>query len=352
MDKTELKIMVINRSQMLRTIIRDTLRKNGFWQVSSTDNGAAGLQLARADRPHLMIADYGLADMTGLDLLHEVRQDRFLERMAFILISSEPERKKVAAAAERRVNAYVVKPFSQQTLLEKVNLVLEQQINPAEGVACFREANHLAQEGNIDDALQLYRQALNATGYSMAAVYYKIGQALEKKERDDDAEANYHHAVERSHRYVAALDALGALHLKRNSHQEAAKYLRRGVAISPLNAERQLALGEVLFETGDFDGAEKAYKTSLELDPLKKTHVYNRLGITMRRLGDLEQARDYFQKALETAADEENLHFNLGQVYLDLGEKDKARRHLERALELNPGHLQAKNLLSMLNLTE
>lgn len=345
MRKNEIDVLIMIRSQMLRAIIRDALKKDGFTKVSSYDTGATGLRQAKAIWPGLIIVDFGLSDMTGMDVLKEVRKNDKLKDAAFIMISSEPEMRRVALAAEHRVNAFVVKPFSQQTLTEKVNFVLERQINPAEGVRFYREANGLAESGNYGEALEKYKEALGATNYSMAAVFYKIGKALEKIDHRDDAEISYGKAIERSGAYIDALDAMSDIKIDKNEPNEAVRYLSRGVKISPLNASRQMKYGEALYETEDYINAEKAYLKSMELEPVEKAHIYNRLAITSRRLGKLPESQEYFIKALELSEDEENLHYNLGQVYMDRGMKDDALKHLKKALHLKPDFKNAEELI-------
>ena len=137
MDRRNIKILIANKSQSMRTIIRDFLKNSGFSHMSSTENGGSAFLLAKENQTDLMIADFELADMNGFDLLRQVREEKKTRDIPFILVSSESEKKRVAQAGEHRVSAYVIKPFSQETLLEKVNRVLEIKINPGEGLMCF-----------------------------------------------------------------------------------------------------------------------------------------------------------------------------------------------------------------------
>ena len=158
------------------------------------------------------------------------------------------------------------------------------------------------------------------------------------------AETDYLEAVSLSDLFVDAYDALGLLNMKKDLNEEALEYLRRGTEISPLNALRQMHLGEALLETGHFEAAERAFKFALELDPTQ-THAFNRIGISLRRQGKLEEALRYFLQAMEVTADDENLFYNVARVHQDQGDRAMAASYLEKALQLNPDFEKARDLL-------
>jgi tetratricopeptide (TPR) repeat protein len=305
---------------------------------------------AQADPPDLIISDYELPGLNGLDLLKSVRQDKALHEMPFILIAPEIEQQFVARAAEYRVNAFVLKPFSYQTLIDKVNLILERLLNPSEVDVFYREANQLAQTNNLDDALERYQEALKSAKHQVAAIHYKIGRVHEQLDKDREAEENYHEAIAKNRLFVDAMDALGTLNLRQGQAVQARELFEKSSQISPLNADRQLKLGEALLENGEFEAAERAFKLSLNLDP-SQTHIFNQLGITLRRQGKLAEAGEFFKRAIEVTADDENLYYNLSRVYLDQGYKEMAVSYLEKALAIKPGFQEAEDLIAQIRST-
>ncbi len=343
MDKSRVKIMVVNDKPELRSIIRNYLREDGYTALTVSEDGRSALKKAQYDPVDLIVADYDLSGMNGLELLREIRTVKALQDVPFILMSSDGEQKYVAKAAELGVSGYLVKPFSQQTLLEKVNRLLIRQLNPEEVDIYYREANLLAQSGDLEAALEKYQAALDSTKQTVAAIHYRMGRAKEELGREGEAESDYLEAAGFSKMYVDPLDALGSMSLRRAEPEKAMEYLRRGADISPLNAARQLKLGEALLEAGEFEEAERAFKLSLNLDP-SQTHIFNRLGISLRRQGKLAEACGYLERALEAAPDDENLLYNLSRVHFDQGDQAAALRHLKKALEINPGFVEAREL--------
>ncbi|MEW6263787.1 MAG: tetratricopeptide repeat protein [Thermodesulfobacteriota bacterium] len=347
MNKSAIKIMIVNDKVDLRNIVRDYLKNDGYSNLLVSENGMSALRRAANDLPDLIIADYDLPGLNGLQLLKEIRSNRDLAETPFLLISSEAEQKYVALAAEHRVNAFIVKPFSQQTLSDKVNHILESKLNPGDSDLLYQDGNRLVLEGRLEEALERYSQALTGTRRTLAAIHYKMGRAREKMEQQAEAEEDYRQAVNMSELYVEAYDALGSLTLRQNRTDEALGFFRRGVNISPLNAQRQFNLGESLLAAGDFEAAEKAFKMALDLDP-SQTHALNRLGISLRRQGKLNEAKDYLLRAAEATPDDENLFYNLGRVCLDQGDPDAAKSYLDKALALKPDFKEALELKSQL----
>lgn len=351
MDRSAVKIMVVNDKMDIRAIIRDYLRIEGYTSLNISENGQAALKKAQTDPPDLIIADYDLPGLTGLELLKAVRHDKNLSETIFILISAETEQKYVAQAAEYKVSAYIVKPFSHQTLADKVNFLLDRKVNPSETAERYQEANRLALAGDLQGALEKYQQALRETQKSMAALYYKVGQVHEKMDKFTEAELDYQQAAQVSVQYVDAYDALGALSLREDRHDDALQYLKRSTGISPLNAKRQISLGEAMLNTGDFVGAEKAFKLALSLDSTQ-THVLNRLGISLRRQGKLEEAEQFLLRAVEAAVDDEHLYYNLSRIYLDRGDKKAALINLDKALAVKPEFTEARTLMEQIRSTQ
>jgi two-component system chemotaxis response regulator CheY len=108
---------------MLR-IIRNLLKQLEFNNVDEAVDGQEALAKLRAGNFGLVISDWNMAPMTGLDLLKEVRADQRLKDMPFIMITAESKTENVVAAKQAGVSNYIVKPFNAETLREKIEKVL------------------------------------------------------------------------------------------------------------------------------------------------------------------------------------------------------------------------------------
>jgi two-component system chemotaxis response regulator CheY len=122
-DKSMNVLIVDDYKTMLR-IIRNLLKQIDFNNVDEATDGAEALTKLRASQYGLVISDWNMQPMTGLQLLQEVRSDSRLKATPFIMITAESKMENVVAAKQAGVSNYIVKPFNAETLREKIEKVL------------------------------------------------------------------------------------------------------------------------------------------------------------------------------------------------------------------------------------
>ncbi|WP_142848950.1 response regulator [Telmatospirillum sp. J64-1] len=122
-DKNMNVLIVDDYKTMLR-IIRNLLRQLGFVNIDEATDGSMALQMLRNGNYGLVISDWNMEPMTGLQLLREVRADAKLKPTPFIMVTAESKSENVIAAKEAGVSNYIVKPFNAETLKAKMVSVL------------------------------------------------------------------------------------------------------------------------------------------------------------------------------------------------------------------------------------
>jgi len=123
-DKNMNVLIVDDYKTMLR-IIRNLLRQLGFDNIDEAMDGSQALQQLRSGTEYgLIISDWNMEPMTGLQLLREVRADPKLKSTPFIMVTAESKSENVIAAKEAGVSNYIVKPFNAETLKSKMVSVL------------------------------------------------------------------------------------------------------------------------------------------------------------------------------------------------------------------------------------
>ena len=122
-DKSMQVLIVDDYKTMLR-IVGNLLKQIGFNNVEEATDGSAALQKLRTKKFGLVISDWNMEPMTGLQLLKEVRADTKLKETPFIMVTAESKTENVVAAKEAGVNNYIVKPFNADTLKTKIESVL------------------------------------------------------------------------------------------------------------------------------------------------------------------------------------------------------------------------------------
>ena len=117
-------ILIVDDYKTMLRIIRNLLKQLGFNNVDEATDGSAALQKLRDKDYHLIISDWNMEPMSGMQLLTEVRADTKLKELPFIMITAESKTENVIAAKEAGVSNYIVKPFNAATLKTKLTAVL------------------------------------------------------------------------------------------------------------------------------------------------------------------------------------------------------------------------------------
>ena len=119
-----MQILIVDDYKTMLRIIRNLLKQLGFTNVEEAMDGGEALTKLRSSDFGLVISDWNMEPMTGLQLLKEVRADSNLKTMPFIMITAESKTENVVAAKEAGVNNYIVKPFNAATLRTKLSSVI------------------------------------------------------------------------------------------------------------------------------------------------------------------------------------------------------------------------------------
>ncbi|HEU4825968.1 MAG TPA: response regulator [Dongiaceae bacterium] len=119
-----MSILIVDDYKTMLRIIRNLLKQLGFNNVDEATDGSMALQKLRDKDYGLVISDWNMEPMTGIQLLREVRADSKLKSLPFIMITAESKTENVVAAKEAGVNNYIVKPFNAATLKTKLSSVL------------------------------------------------------------------------------------------------------------------------------------------------------------------------------------------------------------------------------------
>lgn len=122
-DKS-MNILIVDDYKTMLRIIRNLLKQIDFNNVEEATDGSEALSKLRSGSFGLVISDWNMSPMTGLQLLQEVRADSRLKATPFIMVTAESKAENVVVAKQAGVSNYIVKPFNAETLREKIEKVL------------------------------------------------------------------------------------------------------------------------------------------------------------------------------------------------------------------------------------
>lgn len=120
-----MKILVVDDFSTMRRIIKNLLRDLGFNNTSEADDGLTALPMLKAGNFDLLVTDWNMPGMQGIDLLKAVRaeEDEKLKNIPVLMVTAEQKKEQIVEAAQAGVNGYVVKPFTALILKEKLEKI-------------------------------------------------------------------------------------------------------------------------------------------------------------------------------------------------------------------------------------
>jgi two-component system chemotaxis response regulator CheY len=123
MPDTNMKILIVDDFSTMRRIVKNILKQLGYENVGEAENGAEAYDMIKTGEFAFVITDWNMPVMDGLGLLKKVRTDSQVKDIPILMVTAEAEKEKVVAAIQAGVNNYIVKPFTADTLKEKMDKI-------------------------------------------------------------------------------------------------------------------------------------------------------------------------------------------------------------------------------------
>jgi two-component system chemotaxis response regulator CheY len=125
MADPNMKFLVVDDFSTMRRIVRNLLKELGFNNVDEAEDGVDALSKLRGGGFQFVISDWNMPNMTGIDLLRNIRSDAALKSLPVLMVTAEAKKENIIAAAQAGASGYVVKPFTSATLDEKLNKIFK-----------------------------------------------------------------------------------------------------------------------------------------------------------------------------------------------------------------------------------
>ena len=125
MVDTNMKFLVVDDFSTMRRIVRNLLKELGFTNVQEAEDGVDALNKLRGGEFDFVVSDWNMPNMTGIELLRNIRGDAALKHLPVLMVTAEAKKENIIEAAQAGASGYVVKPFTAATLDEKLKKVFE-----------------------------------------------------------------------------------------------------------------------------------------------------------------------------------------------------------------------------------
>ena len=377
-DKNMQVLVADDSLNMIRTLA-NMLRLLGYENIIRVDDGDKAIAKLNSTRVDLVLCDWNMPHAKGIDVLRFVRDDDRLRHLPFIMITGEVDLQTVAEAGEVEVDAYLLKPFTRDDLKSRIDEVLLKKQTPAPIDVHLSVAKVYREARQYGLAMEELKKALKLNPRS-PRVMYAVGEIQEAQGELEGATKYYARSVEFGNLFLKGHEALARIYEAKGDLEKATEHLKTAVKISPKNVPRQLTLSQTLLKSGQTMEAHKILKIVMQLadrnraevafqvgemylaagmaeeaqhvfgqaleDNPKAIHIYNRMGIALRRQKKFREAIDNYLIAIRMDQENEGLYYNLGRAYYDAGDKDRSVAAMKRAVALNPDFGEAREFLS------
>lgn len=119
-----MNVLIVDDYKTMLKIVGNLLRQLGFSNIDEATDGGMALEMFKNKQYGLIVSDWNMEPMSGLDLLKQIRAGANNNKVPFIMVTAESKTENVIIAKQAGVNNYIVKPFNAETLKTKLSSVL------------------------------------------------------------------------------------------------------------------------------------------------------------------------------------------------------------------------------------
>ena len=120
-----MKILVVDDMSTMRRIVKNILKQLGFNNLEEAENGQEALTKLKADTYGFVVSDWNMPVMMGIDMLRAIRADESLKKIPVLMVTAEAQKENLMEAMQAGVSNYVVKPFTAETMQDKINKIFK-----------------------------------------------------------------------------------------------------------------------------------------------------------------------------------------------------------------------------------
>ena len=120
-----MKVLIVDDFSTMRRIVRNVMSQLGFTNLDEAEDGRAALDKLKNGSYQLVVSDWNMPKMMGIDLLKAVRADPTLKTLPFLMVTAESQKENVIEAVQAGVSNYIVKPFTAETMEQKLAVIFK-----------------------------------------------------------------------------------------------------------------------------------------------------------------------------------------------------------------------------------
>lgn len=377
-----MNFLIVDDQDNMRRSIRAMLKLIHYGkELFESPNGREAwkfLNGSEGGKIDFVISDYAMPFMKGTELLSNIRTQKNLRDIPFLMITAEANKEVVAEAAEQDVDAYLTKPFVTATLENKIDELLAKALKPDSLTLHLRAARDLEEKGEIGPAIEEAKRASAANPRS-SRPFRELGRLLLKAGDNKKALKCFNKAIEINRLDVTSYHYLGQIYYRQGNIDKAVSFFSKAMEISPRHSDRALKFARLLMKTGSMVEAEKvlrlilknsaddagiiediaeqamehdlyslaikAYRSLIKGNP-DAFLIHKKMGIALQKSGKNNEAVLHLEKAANKYGEDLDLLLTLARAYLGMEMVIRADKWASIAYRLYPDNREAKKILS------
>lgn len=120
-----MKVLVVDDMSTMRRIVKNILKQLGFNNLEEAENGQDALTKLKGESYGFVVSDWNMPVMMGIDMLRAIRADDKLKHLPVLMVTAEAQKENLMEAIQAGVSNYIVKPFTAETMQEKINKIFK-----------------------------------------------------------------------------------------------------------------------------------------------------------------------------------------------------------------------------------
>ncbi len=375
------RILVVDDNLAMRKMLEGMLTSLGYQDISSAIDGESGWEKILEGGIEIVISDYVMPRLDGLEFLHRIRSSKEFFNLPFVMITGADNWGDFINTVQAEVDNYLIKPVTGVRLEEVLNQVHYQQKSTNPYLKAIHAGKHCYLLKEFSKAFKHFLLA-QAIEPQLAKPYYYLGQISKEQDKLADAEKFFKKCLEIESNYINAIIGLAEIFSQQNDYPQMITYLQQAVKVAPSNMDLYLELARASYmlkdlaetrkslkkaakiakskseavkkvidayvECGMFDEADYLFGTKLQDDDDETVRFWNRLGLKAKERGDYQKSKYFYLSALKIRPQAKEVNFNIAILLYEQGDYESAMAYTSKALRLHPDFPQAKELMNSL----
>ncbi|MEN8256535.1 MAG: response regulator [Thermodesulfobacteriota bacterium] len=379
--KLQKRLLVVDDNLAMRKMLESMLTSIGYNNVSSAVDGESGWEKILEGEVDIVISDYIMPRLNGLEFLHRIRRSKEYFNLPFIMITGADNWGDFMNTVQAEVDNYLIKPITADRLEEVLNQVHLQQQSASPYLKAMHTGKHCYMNNDLGKAYKSFLLA-QAIEPALAKPYFYLGQISKESARDEEAVKFFKRCLEIEGNYINAMVGLVEIYAKADDFGQMFIYLNKALEVAPNNIDLHIDLAKASFKLDDMATVRKALKTATKIAKSNKAHVekviesyigcglldeadylfgkklqdddtetvrfWNRLGLEAKGIGDFQKSKYFYLSALKLRPQAKEVNFNIAILLYEQGEYNSSMAYTTKALRLYPDFLEAKELMDSL----